>query len=463
MSNRFFPFHRPQALQAAAVFTLALPGALASAQTPREQVLISMKDARATEVQFQGFTLPRDLKVHIYAKGGSVEQGTFFAYGWILNAATREVVWQMDGRTAHADGAYQVADAYVDLPKGSYEAYYSHHAYAQSGSFFGSWSRNLDRRPRNADRDQEDSPENWFHRMFGGGPTGHGAWERRVGNYGMEVYLPAADAGSIQTFKAPLSWKNEFITLVPDKDGGRWTASFHVRRPVAMHVYAQGEYAGDHEFADHGWILDAHTRRPIWEMTQEKAQYGGGAKKNRRQVETLQLPPGDFVATFVTDDSHSPVDWNAAPPCDPLRYGLILSLPKEGDRAQVEITPTPAPGPVLAERVRVGNDRDEHTAFTLDAPAKVRVYALGEGDDDELADLAWIVDAQGTTVWTMSLKNTQHAGGAKKNRVADEVLSLPKGSYTLRVRTDGSHAFNHWNDTPPWDAEHYGATVYAVK
>lgn len=444
-------------------FGLALLGSQATAQTPKEQVLLSMKDAKATEVQSQGFTLSKAMKVHVYAKGGSVEDEGFFAYGWILNAATREVVWQMDGRTARADGVYQVADAYIDLPQGSYEAYYAHHAYARSGAFYMSSPRNLDRRPRKTDGGQDDSHGRWVHRLFSGGPTGNGAWMRRVGNYGMELYLPANETGTVQKFTAPLSWKNEFVSLVPDKDGGRWTSSFRVRRAVTLHVYAQGEYVGHDQFADRGWILDAHTRRPVWEMSTEKALYGGGEKKNRRQVETLQLPPGDYIATYVTDGSHSPSDWNAAPPCDPLRYGLILALPKEGDRAQVELAAAPEAAPVLAELVRMGNHQNEARTFTLQAAAKVRVYAIGEGSDDELADTAWIEDQQGRKVWSMSKGNTLHAGGAEKNRVADEVLNLAKGTYTLRVRTDGSHAYQKWNDAAPWDLEHYGATVYAVK
>jgi len=452
---------RSKALMAA--LGLVILGPQAPAQTPKEQVLLSMKDARATEVQSQGFTLPKDMKVHVYAKGGGVEGEPFFAYGWILNAATREVVWQMDGRTAHADGAYQVADATISLPQGSYEAYYAHHAYAQDGAFFMSSSRNLDRRPRTTDGNQDDSHGRWVRRLFTGGSRGHGAWTRRVGNYGMELYLPANELVSVEKFKAPLNWKNEFIALIPDKDGGRWTASFHVRRAVALHVYAQGEYVGDNEFADHGWILDARNRRPVWEMNPGKAQYGGGENKNRRQVETIQLPAGDYIATYTTDGSHSPSDWNAAPPCDPLRYGLILAVPKEGDRSQVELAPAPETAPVLAELVRMGNHQNERRPFTLQAPGKVRVYAIGERGGYELAYTAWIEDSEGKTVWSMSIRNTLHAGGAEKNRVADEVLNLPKGSYTLRVRTDGSHSYSRWNDTAPWDAERYGATVYSVK
>lgn len=59
--------------------------------------------------------------------------------------------------------------------------------------------------------------------------------------------------------------------------------------------------------------------------------------------------------------------------------------------------------------------------------------------------------------------HTQHAGGATKNRQADKVISLAKGTYTLRFRTDNSHAYGHWNDDPPYDPDHYGLTVYLAK
>jgi hypothetical protein len=80
-----------------------------------------------------------------------------------------------------------------------------------------------------------------------------------------------------------------------------------------------------------------------------------------------------------------------------------------------------------------------------------------------MADEAWIEDASGKHVWTLEYIRTRHAGGASKNRLADEVVSLPKGAYTLRFRTDDSHAYGHWNSDAPWDPEHYGVTVYGVR
>jgi hypothetical protein len=138
-------------------------------------------------------------------------------------------------------------------------------------------------------------------------------------------------------------------------------------------------------------------------------------------------------------------------------------LPREGDASAFSLVPAREPGKVLASLVRVGNHRREQATFTLPTAASVRVYALGEADEDEMADGAWITDAAGAKVWAMSPKDGVHAGGARKNRMQDKILALPAGTYTLHVQTDGSHAFGDWNSAPPRDAEHYGATVYAVE
>jgi hypothetical protein len=143
-------------------------------------------------------------------------------------------------------------------------------------------------------------------------------------------------------------------------------------------------------------------------------------------------------------------------------YGLTLSVPADADVPAITHT-KPLAWSTLAELVRVGNDQDRSAPFTLAKGQSVRVYAIAEGSGNDMADVAWIEDATGKHIWTMDRSRTRHAGGATKNRLADEVISLPKGSYTLRFRTDDSHAYGHWNDDAPWDQQHYGVTVYAVK
>ncbi len=462
-----FPSALWHLLQAVILFLLMAvlaPVALKAQERP----VLTLGDLASAEVRQQGFTLPRAMTVHVYARGAGARlwweghTGTrLFASGWILNAATREVVWQMDGANGRRAGDLRVADQYLDLPAGSYEAYFADYGFGEN-LFFSGWIRNIDRRHLRPQL----APSRGSHSLLGVfGLSREGAereWLRQVGQYGMQVSVPAAEAGMVETFPAPLRWRNILFSLAATDDNGHWAQAFRLRRAVTVHLYAEGEGSGD-RMVDTGWIQDARTRQRVWEMSPDKAQYAGGAEKNRRQVETIRLPAGDYVATFVTDGSHSPADWNAAPPCDPGLYGLTLSVPEDGDLAAVTLIPEPEPGPVLAQLVRVPDDQDLSAGFALKAAQTVRIYALGERDGDDMADTAWIEDAAGKTVWRMEAAKTQYAGGASKNRQVDELVKLPKGAYTLRVRTDDSHAYGDWNAGRPWDAEHYGATVYAVK
>lgn len=459
-------------IQAVALFLLlaclsplSLSGAERRAEPRAEPRIVALHGFEAAEVQQQGFTLPRAAKVHVYARGAGLRRlihssgdEPLFAYGWLLNATTREVVWQMDGSNTKRDWEYRVADQYLDLPAGSYEAYFSNHGFGQS-LLFAMWNRNIDRRSLTGAREGH---SNGFLGALGADEASllrH--WREQVGNYGMEIYLPGGQPSEVTTFEAPLRWKNIVVALAATTDDGHWTQAFHLRKPVTLHVYAEGEGSG-RTMHDFGWITDAHSRVRVWEMAMEKAQYAGGARKNRRQVETIQLPAGDYEATFVTDDSHSPADWNAAPPCDPGLYGLTLALPAEADLTAFSPT-QPLAHTVLAELVRVGNDQDRRVALSLASTQSLRVYAIAEGDRNDMADEAWIEDAAGKRVWTMDRLRTHPAGGAAKNRLVDEVISLPKGAYVLRFKTDDSHAYGHWNDDAPWDPEHYGITVYAAK
>ena len=451
-------------IQAVALFVLMAsfaPSVLRGAE-PR---IVALHGLESAEVRQQGFTLPRAMKVHVYAKGGGLRrlihasgESPMFAYGWILNATTREVIWQMDGSNTKRDWDYWVADQYVDLPAGSYEAYFANHGFGQS-LLFAQWTRNIDRRDLHAEGAER--PHGFLAAIGADNPSLLRHWREQVGNYGLEIYLPSGQPSEVSTFEAPLRWKNIVVALPAASNDGHWTQSFHLRKPVTLHVYAEGEGSGRH-MSDGGWIIDAHSRSRVWEMTMDKSQYAGGARKNRRQVETLQLPSGDYEATYGTDDSHSPADWNAAPPCDPGMYGLTLSLPADADLPAFSLT-TPLHWSALVELVRIGNDQDRSASFTLASAQPVRIYAIAEGDGSEMADEAWIEDAAGKHVWTMERGRTQHAGGASKNRQADEVINLAKGAYTLRFRTDDSHAYGHWNSDAPWDPEHYGVTVYSAK
>jgi hypothetical protein len=446
---------------------LALALALQVPGLAEEVEVISLRDFVTAEVRQQGFTLSRDLKVHVYARGGGPGErdqvqpdSHFHAYAWILNALTREVVWEMGAGNSAKQGRYQISDRYLDLPKGSYEIYFSNHAHGFHAPF-SHWTRNIDRRDLQAPEDSQHRGQRWW-RLFGLDRASRlREWREQAANFGLVLSVDRPAAGEISTFAAPLKWKNILFSLLPAGDDASTTQGFRLKKPMNLHVYAEGE-GGSRRMHDYGWIVDARTRKRVWEMTPDKSRYAGGSTKNRRLVETLALPAGDYLATYVTDGSHSPADWNAAPPCDPRFYGLTLSVPADADLASAALADVQEKQTVLAELVKVGNDEDRRAAFTITRTRNVRVYALGEADDEEMADSGWIEDAAGKKVWQMLAAETSPAGGAEKNRLADEVVKLPKGSYTLRYQSDGSHAYGHWNARAPRDKERYGITLYAV-
>jgi hypothetical protein len=63
----------------------------------------------------------------------------------------------------------------------------------------------------------------------------------------------------------------------------------------------------------------------------------------------------------------------------------------------------------------------------------------------------------------MSYRRTVHAGGARKNRVFNDIINLPKGEYRLCYQTDDSHSYSDWNDAAPRDPVKWGITVYLEK
>ena len=179
-------------IQAVALFVLMAsfaPSVLRGAE-PR---IVALHGLESAEVRQQGFTLPRAMKVHVYAKGGGLRrlihasgESPMFAYGWILNATTREVIWQMDGSNTKRDWDYWVADQYVDLPAGSYEAYFANHGFGQS-LLFAQWTRNIDRRALQAERAER--PHGFLAAIGADDRSLLRHWREQVGSYGMEIII----------------------------------------------------------------------------------------------------------------------------------------------------------------------------------------------------------------------------------------------------------------------------------
>ncbi len=160
-----------------------------------------------------------------------------------------------------------------------------------------------------------------------------------------------------------------------------------------------------------------------------------------------------------------PGEWNSVPPYDPENYGLTLRIADAAVRASVrpfawEPVPT---GQTLVSMIGLGDRETRSEGFTITRPMDVRIYAIGEGSnpDGDMDDYGWIVDASSRRrVWTMRYDDTEHAGGAQKNRLFDGTVHLDAGSYLVYYSSDDSHSFGHWNDAPPAEARYWGISVF---
>jgi hypothetical protein len=214
--------------------------------------------------------------------------------------------------------------------------------------------------------------------------------------------------------------------------------------------------------ADYGYVTDAKTRNKVWTMDVERTSHAGGASKNRLVDEIIDLPKGSYIVTYVTDDSHSYGNWNDDPPCDQDHYGItLMGVGERFDSALVTKYVEERDKSIVAQIIRVGNDEDRTERFSLDRTTRIRIYAIGEGQNREMVDYGWIEDAKtGLVVWEMTYGMTFHAGGGRKNRSVNTALLLEKGDYRLRYRSDDSHSYSDWNTDPPDDQQYWGITVY---
>lgn len=242
------------------------------------------------------------------------------------------------------------------------------------------------------------------------------------------------------------------------------SAGFTLRRPLEVRVYALGEGSDPGgEMSDYAWILNIATRRSVWVMRYGETGAAGGAEKNRLFDGTIHLDAGTYLVYYRSDGSHSYGHWNAAAPADSEHWGVSV-FPAGGRLTAAAVAPfRRTSSSAIAEIVRVKSNKHKREIFTLDRPTAVHVRAIGEAADGHMVDYGWIQEiATGNTVWAMSFDSTTAAGGAEKNRLFDGTITLAAGRYVLNFETDGSHAYDDWNDGPPDDPEGWGITLTRV-
>ncbi len=430
-----------------------------------EQQIVDLKDFRRTQIKCGGFSVPSRTTVHITARGGGRKGSAFrgssmYAYGWIIDARTRMPVWTMDLGNTSADGRDRTFDGRLDLQKGSYEVYFT--AVSNSIRIYTSvpGSDETSRKKKKITVDGLPGFLKWLGPFID--DEDDKDWDKRAKEWGIDIATDE-NTGSIGTFNPPFAFPLVIFKATGLGDNEHIRQRFSVSRTANIRIYALGEKDYSNDLADYGWIMNAKNHRRVWEMRDNNLRQAGGAEKNILFDGEATLEPGDYILSYLTDGSHSCEEWNEPPPSDPLQYGITIMGKSESDKNAISLLDEAKDDiNIIVQLTRVGNDETRDASFMLKKQSAIHVYAIGEESNSrrQMVDFGWIINAQTRQkVWTMDPDRTDPAGGASKNRMVDEIITLPAGTYTVFYQTDGSHAYDDWNDDPPYDPEHWGITV----
>ncbi len=412
-------------------------------QSPAQSdLLVDIHNPRGRDVKCEGFSLDGSESVSIKFTGAEKNR-PLWTRAWILNSTTREVVWD----TRHAadkddDRVPLTFDGPLALPKGNYEVYYSYFPYHYYN--FKGFSEFMDFLGDKVFRWNDDDDYSSDIKNFSIVIRGKGT---------------RLDKDAIEKLHEEYR-KNSFFSMSGLWDSQSEHRGFVLDKPTDLAIYAIGEARSDGTY-DYGWIKNTKTNEVVWTMMNRDLKYAGGDRKNRMVNETVSLPAGTYAAFFVTDDSHSAREWNAPPPNDPEMWGMTARVSAGGkDHARlIEYEDVPAKS-VILEMTKVRDKEFRSKGFTLKKAMDVRILAIGEGREGEMYDYGWITDPKtNKKVWEMKYFDTEHAGGAEKNRVVDKIVHLEKGAYMAYYVTDGSHSYHDWNSTPPYDQNRWGITL----
>lgn len=430
------------------IFLILAPAAASAG----ENIILTELDVMGPEeLAVGGFFLEREQKVLIDAVGfryrGERDDARFNA-AWILNADTRKVVWEL--READSEKKSRQLNEYKDevkLPRGRYEVYYS----SYPRSFTDDWDihgigdvisgvvRGI--RDRDFDRDDyEDASRDFSIVVRGDGVS--------LSRHEVEESHEKLREGALITVTGVEGNQYESIALTLDKK-------------MELEIYAIGEVRKDANY-DCSWVVDTRTNKRVWELDYGNSDPAGGARKNRMFKDTVALPAGSYAVFCVTDGSHHSGEWNSSPPHDPHFWGLTIRVADSKMKKYAHTGPYENinADDVIVELVGLGDSDFRQKGFTLKKAMTIRVYAVGEGVGRTMHDTGWIMDADSREiVWEMNYRDSEHAGGAGKNRVVDEFIELDKGNYMACAVTDGSHSCDDWNASPPYDKERWGLTV----
>lgn len=412
------------------------PSNIFKRSSPTKLVDSKVKDAIVSIIRVgnyeeyeKSFSLTKDSRIRIYVVGEG-RKGSYYDFAWIYDEDHHERFWTMSSKnSSYAGGGKKnvMVDQELILPAGNYSVHYS----SDDSHSYDEWNV----LPPN-------DPQFW----------------------GITIW--PVDKSDLSFIK-PLSEKdrnNPIVEMIKVYDNAFLAQGFTLEKDMDIRIFCMGEGSGG-DLADYGWIVDADTRSTVWKMNKRHTEPAGGSDKNRLFDGTINLQKGNYIAYYLTDDSHSFQEWNATRPIESERWGITIWARNKADRDYVKLFDEKEykNNNILAQIVNVRDNRNERRKFTLSSASKVRIISIGEGDSGEMFDYGWIENERGKTIWEMTYRKTEHAGGARKNRKFNDTIYLEKGTYYLHYKSDDSHSFKDWNSSPPDDPDMYGITIMLKK
>ena len=375
----------------------------------------------------QEFRVKRAIDVRVEAMGEGAD-GSMYDFGWIEDSDSHKKVWKMEYHdTEHAGGGHKnrIVSDVIRLKRGNYTLCYQ----SDDSHSFNAWNTA-----------QPGDPHKWGISLYA------------INN--KPVLFEKLD-------DKPDSHSEPVISIARVGDDAYVEKFVKVKQSTKVRIVAIGE-GRDGEMYDYGWIENQRTGDKVWEMKYEKTSPAGGNLKNRMVDTKITLKPGTYIMAYRSDDSHSFGAWNVSPPKNAREWGITLyAQPGKERRRLIEVERSDNDQKVICQLVDVRDDEHARKTFELDKARKVRVYAIGEGSWDGMYDYGWIEDSETReVVWIMQYDETRWGGGARKNRLAEQRLSLARGTYLLHYITDDSHSSEKWNAAAPNDPDNYGITLY---
>ncbi len=258
----------------------------------------------------QRFEVQQPIQVIIYALGEITGRNSIFDYGELLKEETdrKRSVWKMSWEASVVAGGGEknrLEEAFLRLEPGVYTFRYE----TDGSHSFEGWNTHA----------PPDYPERWGATLFPMAATL---------DSGVVRLLHAPEAQAWDAPNAPMdvavahggdaivSWTR----LRGEVEEGR---AFELDKEAKLHIVALGEITYSSQY-DYGWIEQADTGKTVWEMLLDNTRPAGGAERNRRFDGVLTLPPGQYVAHFITDASHHYGFFGDEAPDDPEAWGVTI-------------------------------------------------------------------------------------------------------------------------------------------